>query len=103
MIYKKFDQIEVFDRSPLLGKEQSADGDKDFYLRKTSKNKYRFFYHYNKPKKIMTVHFKGVCYPVQNVTCHVPCETKWNDTQPQLVMRGFCGRVTIVGKEAFIY
>jgi len=57
--------------------------------------KYRFFYHYNKPKKAMTVHFKDACYVVDNINCMVPCETKWNKTQPNLVMRGFAEKVTI--------
>lgn len=52
--------------------------------------KYRFFYHYNKQLKKMTIHFKKTCNIVDNVVCHVPCETKWNKRQPNLVMRGFC-------------
>lgn len=50
---------------------------------------YRFFYHYNKPKKAMTVHFRGTCFIVNDVTCLVPTESKWNKGQPKLVMRGF--------------
>ena len=52
--------------------------------------KYRFFYHYNKANNGMTVHFRGVCYPCKHVRCNVPSETKWNKTQPRLVMQGFC-------------
>lgn len=51
--------------------------------------KYRFFYHYRKSTKEMTVHYKGVCYPCKNVVCEAKTETKWNKTQPQLVLQGF--------------
>lgn len=57
--------------------------------------KYRFFYHYFKQKKKMTVHFKGTCSIVDNVVCNVPCNTKWNKIQPQLVMQGFAKEVLI--------
>jgi len=64
--------------------------------------KYRFFYHYYKGKKMMSVHFRKVCYPIQDVICNVPCETKWNTTQPQLVMRGYCSDVSIIKGKAVI-
>lgn len=57
---------------------------------------YRFFYHYYKGKKRMSVHFKGVCMVVNDIVCKVPCETHWNKRQPRLVMRGFAERVTVV-------
>lgn len=57
----------------------------------------RFFYHYRRCDKIMSVHFEGVCYPVQHVRCQVPCETKFNNRQPYLVMRGFARKVELVG------
>ena len=57
--------------------------------------KYRFFYHYFKQKKKMTVHFKGTCSIVDNVVCNVPCNTKWNKIQPQLVMQGFAKEVLV--------
>ena len=57
--------------------------------------KYRFFYHYNKPKGCMTVHFKGQCLPVGDVVCHVACETKWRDSQPRLVMQGYARDVQV--------
>lgn len=59
------------------------------------KRKYRFFYHYFKGKKKMTIHFKGTCMVVDNIICNTSCETKWNKTQPNLVMRGFCDEVII--------
>lgn len=64
--------------------------------------KYRFFYHYFKAKKRMSVHWKGACSVVDDVQCDVPCETKWNKTQPMLVMRGFATDVTIRNGKAYI-
>lgn len=57
--------------------------------------KYRFFYHYYKQYNEMSVHFRGTCYRSKNVVCNVPTETKWNKTQPNLVMRGFASEITI--------
>lgn len=57
--------------------------------------KYRFFYHYFKQKKAMSVHFKGRCTVVDNVYCHVPCSTKWKKSQPNLVMEGYASDVII--------
>lgn len=62
----------------------------------------RFFYHYYKAKKRMSIHWKGTCYVVDNIRCHVPCETHWNKRQPYLVMRGWADNVTIKGHEAII-
>jgi len=60
------------------------------------KNKqYRFFYHYNKFTGGMTVHFRGECNITENVECRVPCETKYNKSQPRLVMRGFAHSIDI--------
>jgi hypothetical protein len=66
--------------------------------------KYRFFFHYNKGKKAMSVHYKGTCYIVNNVVCDVPCETKWRPTQPHLVMQGFASMLWIrsLDKKAII-
>jgi hypothetical protein len=58
-------------------------------------NKYRFFYHFFKAKGKMSIHFRDKCYVVDNVSCQVPCETKWNKTQPRLVMRGFASKLQI--------
>lgn len=54
---------------------------------------YRFFYHYNKPQKKMTVHFRGQCHLAKHLRCLVPCETKWNATQPNIVMQGFASAI----------
>lgn len=64
--------------------------------------KYRFFYHYFKGKKKMSIHFKNKCNIVDNIICEVPCETKWNKRQPYLVMRGFCSDVIIKNNIAII-
>ena len=59
--------------------------------------KRRFFYHYRKCDKLMSVHFQGTCFPVNHVKCQVPCETKRNKRQPYLVMRGYASALSIVG------
>lgn len=64
--------------------------------------KYRFFYHYYKQKKAMSVHFKKQCYVVKDIICLVPCETKWNARQPSLVMRGYASNVEIKDNLAII-
>lgn len=57
--------------------------------------KYRFFYHYNKPNKKMSVHYRGQCLIVKDVLCNVPCETKWSESQPNLKMIGWASNVEI--------
>lgn len=54
---------------------------------------YRFFYHYNKANRGMAVHFRGKCWPCKNVDCNVRAETKWNNTQPRLVIQGFAKEI----------
>lgn len=58
---------------------------------------WRFFYHYNKPKGKITVHFRGKCYLVDDVACFVPCSSKWNKSQPKLVIQGWAEKVTLLG------
>lgn len=65
--------------------------------------KYRFFYHYYKQKKKMSVHFRGMCMVVDDVICLASCETKWKKTQPNLVMQGFATDVKIINNQAIIY
>jgi len=55
----------------------------------------RFFYHYLKGKNKMSIHFNKVCHVVDNIVCKVPCETKRNERQPNLVMRGFAENLQI--------
>ena len=57
--------------------------------------KYRFFYHYYRQYNCMSLHFKGKCYKTDNVICKVDSETKWNKTQPNLVIRGFVSNINI--------
>lgn len=57
--------------------------------------KWRFFYHYYKAKKKMSIHFRNTCSVVDDIVCHVSCETKWNKTQPNLTMIGFANSVEI--------
>lgn len=64
--------------------------------------KYRFFYHYFRNKKCMSVHFRNSCIPVKNIVCNVPCETKYNKRQPFLVIRGFCSNIKIEKNVAHI-
>jgi hypothetical protein len=55
--------------------------------------KYRFFYHYFKQKNCMSVHFRGQCHQCKDVVCDASTETKWNKTQPKLVIRGFASEI----------
>lgn len=50
----------------------------------------------------MSIHFKKQCMIVSNVICSVPCETKWNKIQPNLVMQGFCKEINIIDDIAYI-
>lgn len=65
--------------------------------------KYRFFFHYRKQTKQMTVHFRGQCIPTQNVECHAQCNTKWNKIQPNLVLQGFCSNIEILKNKVIIH
>lgn len=64
--------------------------------------KYRFFYHYYKQKNKMSIHFRNSCNVVDDIICEVPCETKWKNSQPRLVMQGFCKEVIIIENKAYI-
>jgi hypothetical protein len=65
--------------------------------------RYRFFYHYFRGKRAMSVHFKGACHVVKDVRCGVPCETKWADRQPYLRMQGYVRTVDIEDGVAYIW
>lgn len=62
--------------------------------------KYRFFYHYYRQYKCLSVHFRNQCYKVENVVCNVPCNSKWSERQPNLVMQGFAEKLDIVNNTA---
>lgn len=64
--------------------------------------KRRFFYHYNKIKKLLTVHHNKTCYLVNNIKCDVKTETYWRKVQPRIIVRGFCKKLKIKNKVAYI-
>lgn len=53
----------------------------------------------------MSIHFNKKCMQADDVMCFVPTETKWNKTQPYLVLRGFAYTVDIVqeGNKSIAY
>lgn len=61
--------------------------------------RYRFYFHYRRCDRRMSVHFQGQCMPCQNVICYAPCETHRQNRQPFLVVRGFARQVTRDRKE----
>ena len=48
------------------------------------------------------MHFRGKCYRVDDVVCEVPTESKWNKTQPNLVMQGWAKSLDIENNVAKI-
>jgi hypothetical protein len=50
----------------------------------------------------MSIHYKKQCIIVDDIICNVPCETKWNKTQPNIVMQGFAEHVVIENNKAII-
>jgi len=56
---------------------------------------YRVWYHYNKPNKCMTVHWRGKCLLVDEIVCLVPMETKTDQRQPHYVLRGWANNVRV--------
>lgn len=56
---------------------------------------YRFFFHYRKQTKRLSIHFKKICYTADDVLCKVPCESKWHNRQPHLTMQGYAHTVDI--------
>jgi hypothetical protein len=64
--------------------------------------KYRFFYHYNKQRNKITIHFRNKCYIVDKLHCCVPCVSKWNKRQSRLVMEGKAEYVLINNNEGTI-
>lgn len=65
--------------------------------------KYRFYFHYNKQHKQMSVHYRGKCHIIKHVYCFAPCQTKYSTTQPYLRMQGYTEKMEIVGETAYIY
>ena len=64
--------------------------------------KYRFWYHYNKPKSreykapIMTVHYKGHCIHTRSIVCDASTETHRRERQPYMVVRGWTTDISIL-------
>jgi len=63
---------------------------------------YRFFYHYNKKEGKLTIHYRKKCIIADDIICKVPTNSKWNKTQPYLVMQGLASSVEIIDNKAFI-
>ena len=59
------------------------------------KKKYRFFYHYYRQYKCMSVHYRDKCYKTDNVICNVSTETKGNKRQPNLVIQGWASDIKV--------
>ena len=57
-------------------------------------SKKRFYYHYFRQNKCLSIHYNKSCTKVNNIICNVPTESKWNNTQPNLVLRGYCNDIT---------
>ena len=55
--------------------------------------KYRFYFHYYKAKKCLSIHWQGACHQVRDVKVLVPTESKWNKRQPMLVIQGWASEV----------
>ena len=51
----------------------------------------------------MSVHYKKQCMQCKNVVCFAETETKWNNTQPQLVIRGFASKIEQEGDTIIIH
>lgn len=62
-------------------------------LSKPSNAHRRFFYHYNKQQKCLTVHHNNQCLPTDNIVCLVPTESKDNKTQPHKTIQGWCTNI----------
>jgi hypothetical protein len=74
-------------------------------MKKQKGKVWRFFFHYYKQKDMWSVHFRGACAVVDNITCLVPCEGHKQSHQPRRIMRGYAGEVrfkTIHGTKSAI-
>jgi|688.fasta_scaffold1532853_2 hypothetical protein len=64
--------------------------------------KKRFFFHFRKQTGELTLHWNKQCVSVKNIECNVPVETKWNNQQPRVVLRGFATEVEFLDDKAII-
>jgi len=69
---------------------------------KKKKGEYRVYWHYYKQNGGRSVHFRGQCISVKDLTCLVPVETMWFENQPKLRVFGFCKEVLIENNRAII-
>tara|TARA_R110000737_G_scaffold244896_1_gene255721 strand:+ start:350 stop:577 length:228 start_codon:yes stop_codon:yes gene_type:complete len=73
-----------------------------------AQDKWVVFFHYNKPYSKRTgthkwsVHFRGKCMMVSNISCLIPTHSKVNKIQPYVVMRGLAKEVDIENDTATI-
>ncbi len=64
----------------------------------------RFWFHYNKPASrsaglnILTLHWGGTCYLVNDIVCNRPVETHHQNRQPHCIMRGFAEMVDLTDR-----
>ncbi len=67
-----------------------------------------FFFHMNKPaslkmgRPVVSLHYCGKCYLVNNVVCNTPTRGRLRKKQPVFVMVGKARSVRIVDGVAFI-
>lgn len=64
--------------------------------------RYRFYFHYYRQYKCLSVHYRGKCYKVKDIHCTAPVESKWNEKQPNLILRGFTSSLEIKDQIAYI-
>ncbi len=72
-------------------------------MRELKNKKFRFFYHFNKHTKEMTIHYRKQCISCKEITCFAKTETKYNKIQPYLVMQGMTEKIEIEGNRVIIY
>lgn len=70
---------------------------------------YRFFFHYNKPasqkagKPQISVHYRGTCHIVDNVSVSVTTRGKINVRQPKFVVVGEAHNLEIKHNIAYLF
>ena len=57
--------------------------------------KYRFFYHYNRQKNKISIHFRGKCYLVDNLSICVAAVSKRSEKSPKFVVQGWTKGIKI--------
>ena len=68
---------------------------------KVNGKKFRFYFHYNKPKSkltdrcVLTLHFHDGCHTVNALEIETPTETHEQLSQPKCIVRGWAKKITI--------